>query len=234
MTEPLSIEDVTSGYGEAMILRQVRLSIAAGETVALLGRNGMGKSTLLKTIVGLLPVRQGVIRLFGTSVDSMRSDRIGRLPIAYAPQEHALFQDLTVQENLRLGSLSDRGIGPAIDRAATLFPILWQRLSQKAGALSGGEQKMLVLARALLREPKLLLIDEISEGLQPSIVDRVAEVLQAERQRTGVAILLVEQHVRFALSVANRFAVLNIGEIVDVGDARAATAAARVQAHLVM
>jgi ABC-type branched-subunit amino acid transport system ATPase component len=232
MSNALEIDRLTSGYGEAMILRGVGLSLRAGEILALLGKNGMGKSTLLKTVLGFLPAQAGHIRLFGEDVTGLATHRIARRAIAYAPQEQTLFQDLTVRENLRLGQPSDRGLEQAIERVATYFPIIGKRLSQKAGTLSGGEQKMLVVARAILAKPKLILIDEISEGLQPSMIDRMAEVLRKERERTGTAILVVEQNVPFALSIADQFAVLKLGEVVDTGSAREPRAAARIREHL--
>ena len=166
----LDIVDLSSGYGEAVVLRNVSLSIRPGEIFALLGKNGMGKSTLLKTVLGFLRAKTGSVKLFGEDITALPTYLIARKAIAYTPQEQTLFQDLTVEENLRLGLRHDRGFTEAIARVSEYFPIIRQRLAQKAGTLSGGEQKMLIVTRALLASPRLTLIDEISEGLQPSMI----------------------------------------------------------------
>jgi ABC-type branched-subunit amino acid transport system ATPase component len=228
----LDIADLSSGYGEAIVLRNVSLSIRPGEIFALLGKNGMGKSTLLKTVLGLLPAKRGRIKLFGEDVTALPTHLIARKSIAYTPQEQTLFQDLTVEENLRLGLRDDRGFAEGLARVSEYFPIVGKRLSQKAGTLSGGEQKMLIVSRALLGSPRLMLIDEISEGLQPSMIQRLTEILLAERKRTGTAIFVVEQNVPFAFSMADRYAVLKIGEIADDGVAGDELAAGRVQNQL--
>jgi len=228
----LDISDVSSGYGEAMVLRNVSLGIRPGEIFALLGKNGMGKSTLLKTILGFVPARQGSIRLFGEDITAQPTHLIARKAIAYTPQEQTLFQDLTVEENLRLGLPDNSGFTEGLARVSDYFPIIGKRLKQKAGTLSGGEQKMLIVSRALLRSPRLMLIDEISEGLQPSMIQRLSEILLAERKRAGTAIFVVEQNVPFAFSMADRYAVLKIGEIADDGVAGDESAAARVQEQL--
>jgi ABC-type branched-subunit amino acid transport system ATPase component len=228
----LDVTDLSSGYGEAIILRNVSLQVQRGEIFALLGKNGMGKSTLLKTLLGFVPAQLGSIKLFGEDITALPTHLITRKAISYSPQEQTLFQDLTVEENLRLGLRDDRGFSDGLARVSEYFPIVGKRLGQKAGTLSGGEQKMLIVARALLSSPRVMLIDEISEGLQPSMVRRLSEVLKAERDRTGTAILLVEQNVPFAFSMADRYAVLKIGEIVDTGLARDERAAAHVQEQL--
>jgi ABC-type branched-subunit amino acid transport system ATPase component len=228
----LDIADLSSGYGEAIVLRNVSLSIRPGEIFALLGKNGMGKSTLLKTVLGFLPAKRGRIKLFEKDVTALPTHLIARMAIAYTPQEQTLFQDLTVEDNLRLGLRDDRGFAEGLARVSEYFPIVGKRLSQKAGTLSGGEQKMLIVSRALLGSPRLMLIDEISEGLQPSMIQRLTEILLAERKRTGTAIFVVEQNVPFAFSMADRYAVLKIGEIADDGVAGDELAAARVQDQL--
>jgi ABC-type branched-subunit amino acid transport system ATPase component len=228
----LDIADLSSGYGEAIVLRNVSLSIRPGEIFALLGKNGMGKSTLLKTVLGFLPAKRGRIKLFGEDVTALPTHLIARKSIAYTPQEQTLFQDLTVEDNLRLGLRDDRGFAEGLARVSEYFPIVGKRLSQKAGTLSGGEQKMLIVSRALVGSPRLMLIDEISEGLQPSMIQRLTEILLAERKRTGTAIFVVEQNVPFAFSVADRYAVLKIGEIADDGVAGDGLAAVRVQDQL--
>jgi branched-chain amino acid transport system ATP-binding protein len=228
----LEIEDLTSGYGEAIGVRGVSWSGAPGEIVALLGKNGMGKSTLLKTTMGYLPARAGRVVVDGWDVTGRPPHRIARKAISYTPQEQAIFQDLTVAENLRLGHSRSTWYDEELERISKFFPFLRERVRQRAGTLSGGEQKMLLIARALMARPKLMLVDEITEGLQPSIIQRLAEALGGERERTGVSMLLVEQNVRFALSVADRWAVLKLGEIDDAGSSGDPRAAARIADHL--
>ena len=213
----LQVIGLTSGYGEAMVLRDVSLTLPPGEVLAILGKNGMGKTTLLNTIMGFLPARSGSIQIFGTETAGMSPHQRAALSVAYSPQDQPIFQDLTVEENLRLGLRSDRGFASAFEHVSGFFPVLAERRRQTAGTLSGGEQKMLIIARALLARPRLMLIDEIAEGLQPSVILRLAEVLRAELRTLDLTILLIEQHVRFALSVASRYAVLAAGEIVDSG-----------------
>jgi ABC-type branched-subunit amino acid transport system ATPase component len=232
MSGALEIDGLTSGYGEAMVLRNVSLSVAPGEVLAVLGKNGMGKSTLLKTVMGFLPARGGRIRILDRDSTGTPPHLLAAQAVAYSPQDQAIFQDLTVEENLRLGLAKGTRFAAGLQRVAGFFPFLAQRRRQRAGTLSGGEQKMLIMARALLARPRLLLIDEITEGLQPSVILRLAEVLRTEKQSEGAAILLIEQNVRFALSLADRYAVLARGEIVDAGRADDADAEARIADHL--
>lgn len=218
MTAPaLELDNVSSGYGSAMVLRDVTLRVQPGEVVGLLGKNGMGKTTLLRTAMGFLKLRSGTVRIGGRDVRGEPVHGRARLGVAYTPQERALFQDLSVRDNLRLGLAHDRDFDVGFNRVRGFFPFLAERLAQPAGTLSGGEQKMLLVARALMTAPRLVLIDEVTEGLQPSVVQRLADVLREAAQRDGRAILLVEQHVRFTLSVADRYAVLKLGEIVAQG-----------------
>lgn len=234
MPELLRLEGVTAGYGATMVLREVSLDVAAGEVVALLGRNGMGKTTLLRAVAGFVRPRAGRVLLDGASLAGVAPYRIARRAVGYVAQEQALFADMTVGENLRLGVPDDRVFRERLPLVEPHFPVLLRRLGQKAGTLSGGEQKMLLISRALLARPRLVLVDEISEGLQPSVVERLAGVLQAERRAHGTAMLLVEQNVAFALAVADRFAVLASGEVVDRGEAGDAAATARIERHMVV
>jgi len=215
----LDIAGLSSGYGDALVVREVGVEVQAGEIFALLGKNGMGKSTLLKTVMGFLPIQSGSVKLFGDDVTGWPPHRVARKAIAYTPQEQALFQDLTVEDNLRLGLRDDGQFNDGLRRIGQVFSFLPERLKQRAGTLSGGEQKMLLVARALMSRPRLMLIDEISEGLQPSVIERLSAVLRGERDASGTSILIIEQNVKFAMSVADRYAVLKLGEISDRGRA---------------
>jgi branched-chain amino acid transport system ATP-binding protein len=228
----LDIAGLSSGYGEAAVVRDVSLEVRPGEIFALLGKNGMGKSTLLKSVMGFLPLHAGRVGLFGNDITGMPPHKVARRDIAYTPQEQALFQDLTVEDNLRLGMRNNAEFDAGVKRIGQFFPVLPTRLKQRAGTLSGGEQKMLLVSRALMSMPKLMLVDEISEGLQPSVIERLAGVLRAERDNSGVSILLIEQNVKFALSVADRYAVLKLGEIVDRGDIGGADVERRITDQL--
>jgi branched-chain amino acid transport system ATP-binding protein len=211
---------LSSGYGEALVVHDVAIDVKIGEIFALLGKNGMGKTTLLKAAMGFLPIQHGSVKLFGDDITGQPPHRVARRAIAYTPQEQALFQDLTVEDNLRLGLRDSGQFDAGLQRIGQVFSFLPARLKQRAGTLSGGEQKMLLVARALMSRPRLMLIDEISEGLQPSVIERLSAVLRGERDAAGTSILVVEQNVKFALSIADRYAVLKLGEIADRGGAR--------------
>jgi branched-chain amino acid transport system ATP-binding protein len=219
MTDALAVSGVSSGFGGSMVLRDISLRIPAGGILALLGKNGMGKTTLLRTIMGFVRSRAGQINVAGQDIGALAPHRRRKLDIAYAPQEQALFQDLTVFDNLRLGLPGDSEFDEALETAAAAFPFLKTRLRQRAGTLSGGEQKMLIVARGLMARPKLFLLDEVTEGLQPSVVDRLADALAEARRTQGTALLVVEQHISFALRLADRYAVLERGDIVAEGPA---------------
>ncbi len=229
--EVLRLSDVSSGYGAISVVKSVTLSVRPGEILTVLGKNGMGKSTLLKTILGLVPLRGGVIHVGGVDQASLTPARMIAWGLSYVPQEQPLFQDLSIRDNLRLAVRSDAKLGSALEHAFGYFPFLRERLRQRAGTLSGGEQKMLILARALMLRPRLLLVDEISEGLQPSVVDRIGGVLRDERSKDRTAMLVIEQNLDFALHVADRWAVLKMGEIDDEGPC-GVEAHARVLEHL--
>jgi ABC-type branched-subunit amino acid transport system ATPase component len=228
----LHLEGVSSGYGEALVVREASFEVQPGEIFALLGKNGMGKSTLLKTVMGFLPIKAGRIKLFGGDITGLPPHRVARRDIAYTQQEKALFQDLTVEQNLRLGLRDQSLFDDGMQRIGEHFPVLPTRLGQRAGTLSGGEQKMLLVSRALISQPKLMLIDEITEGLQPSVIERLAGVLRAERDQSGTSVLLVEQNVKFAMAIADRYAVLKLGEIVDRGDVGAGDSERRITDQL--
>lgn len=232
MTAALELDGVSSGYGGAMVLHDVSLSVAEGEIVSLVGKNGMGKSTLLKTVMGFVKPRSGKISLYGADITGEAPHLVARRSLSYTPQELPLFPDLKVEENLEIVVRDPAALRRGVEHMSTYFPFIGQRLKQRAGTLSGGEQKMLLVTRALMAEPRLLLIDEITEGLQPSMIDRLRDVLISERKRTNLSMLIVEQHVGFALAVADRYAVLKLGEVVDSGPARGGGGAERVTTHL--
>ena len=212
----LSIEDLQAGYGDTPVLHGVSMRIDRGEVVSLIGRNGAGKTTTLRSIMGVLKPSAGRIVLDGEDVTDRADYEKARSGIRYVPEDRQVFPDLTVEENLRVGAIdSDDGIF-TIDEVYDRFPRLRERRGQPASHLSGGEQQMLVIARALLGPTKLLLLDEPSEGLAPQIVRDVLDIVESIAAR-GVTILLVEQNVRAAMAVADRHYVINKGELVFEG-----------------
>ena len=231
MTNAIEVEGLASGYGTSQVVSDVSFSLAKSEVLAIVGRNGMGKTSLLKTLLGFLPPWRGTIRITGQDVTRMPPHLKRRLGIVYVPQEQALFQDLSIRDNLRLGILSDRDFAAALDQVGQWFPVLTQRLRQRAGTLSGGEQKMLIVARALMARPQILLLDEVTEGLQPSLVDRLSNVLTRVRQDVGTSMVVIEQHLPFALGIAGRYLVFKRGEIVDSAGVDAG-AAARIESQM--
>jgi branched-chain amino acid transport system ATP-binding protein len=218
MTALLTMRDLCAWYGASQVLHGVNLDIDAGEAVALAGRNGSGRSTLAKAIMGFVRT-QGAIEFAGRSLAGRRAFEIARLGIGYVPEQRDVFPTLSVRENLQLG-LKPRGKQRAarftLDDAFALFPALRERARTKAGALSGGEQQMLTVARALLGDPDLLVIDEPTEGLAGQVVDQLAAALKLLRER-GVAMLLIEQRLVIADRLASRVAVMGHGEIVFDG-----------------
>jgi len=234
MSSILKVRELSGGYGTIEVVHGLSFEIGRGQTYALIGKNGMGKSTLLKLILGLLPVTSGRVQVNGIEVAGWRPNEIVSHSVAYVPQDQALFQDLTVDENLRLGALGITRVEFLQRKLAisALFPFLRERLHQRAGTLSGGEQKMLLLGRALLPRPQLALIDEVTEGVQPTVVARMRDVLAEARKSTGMSLLLVEQNIDFAFSLADKFGVLNHGALVDEGEPAAAGARQRAEAHL--
>ncbi|RSH68751.1 ABC transporter ATP-binding protein [Stutzerimonas stutzeri] len=217
MTEPLlSVRELNAWYGESHALHGIDLDVHAGETVTLLGRNGVGKTTALRAIVGIIRKRSGTIRFDGKDMLRVPLHRTARHGIGYVPEERGIFSTLTVEENLTLPPVIAKG-GMSLAEIYQLFPNLEERRKSPGTKLSGGEQQMLAMARILRTGARLLLLDEPTEGLAPVIIQRVGEVLQTLKQR-GMTILLVEQNFRFASKVADRFYVVDHGQVIDTFD----------------
>jgi len=234
MSAAFSCSHLSGGYGKVPVVHDVSLHLRTGQRLALVGRNGMGKSTFLKVVLGLAQRHQGAVEVLGEDVSRWPPHRIVRMGVAYVPQEAALFQDLTVDENLLFAALRVKEYVARRDDILTAFPRLQTRLRLPAGTLSGGERKMLLLARALLPRPRLMLLDEVTEGMQPSLLQLTLEALSAIAEDTGTAILLVEQNVPFAFSLGERFAVIKRGGIVDEGATSESDAVPRVEQHMVL
>jgi branched-chain amino acid transport system ATP-binding protein len=210
----LAVDALDAGYGATQVLRGLTLAVAAGEVLCLMGRNGAGKSTALKAIMGLVRPNAGTVTLDGVRLDPLPAHEVPRQGVAWVPQGRRLFAELTVAENLEIG-LMTRGHGEAVRaRVLALFPRLRERLDQVSGTLSGGEQQLLAIGRALCTEPKVLLLDEPTEGLQPSMIVLIRDTVAALKA-TGVATLLVEQRVDAALAVADRIAFMTGGAVAE-------------------
>ena len=212
----LELADIHAYYGNIRALRGLSLTVKPGEIVTLIGANGAGKTTTLRTILGIVRPRRGSVSFNSHRLDALATDRIVRLGISQSPEGRHIFPRMTVLENLELGAFarSDReGIAPDLERVLALFPRLRERLTQKGGTLSGGEQQMLAISRALMARPTLLLLDEPSMGLSPILVETIFRIIQ-DINRQGTTILLVEQNARMALRVAHRGYVIQTGHIV--------------------
>jgi len=215
MPAPLLVaESLTAGYGRIDILHGVSLSVAANEIVSIIGPNGAGKSTAFKTIVGLLTPRTGRVLFNGEEITGLRPDLVLRRGLAYVPQGRIVFPQMTALENLEMGGFIERDgerLAAALERVYTLFPILHERRRQKAGTMSGGEQQMVAMGRALMTHPRLILLDEPSLGLAPKFVTLIFEKL-VEMKATGYTLMLVEQNATRALAIADRAYVLELGK----------------------
>jgi branched-chain amino acid transport system ATP-binding protein len=228
----LKLENLHTHYGLSHVLQGLSLHIDAGEVVVLLGRNGVGKTTVMKTIAGWVAPSSGSIRFNGVEVGGMASDRICRMGIGLVPEDRRIFPGLTVEENLKLGFLQCPGRSAAeskrvLEQTYERFPRLKERRPQMGTTLSGGEQQMLAIARVMVGAPKLLLIDEPTEGLAPIIVDEIFATIERLRDE-GIPILLVEQNVHRALDVSSRFYALERGQIIMQGDAASPSARAEL------
>jgi urea ABC transporter ATP-binding protein UrtE len=210
----LEVKQLHSGYGRIPILRRIELRVARGEVLGVLGHNGMGKTTLMKTLIGLLPASAGTIRLNGDDITADPPFLRARKGMGYVAQGRHIFPGLTVVENLRMGCAKSDGSGETVvDAVLERFPKLKPLLARRGGALSGGEQQLLALARCLCGSPRIILLDEPSEGIQPSIVEEIAEVLAGINEREATSIVLVEQNVQMLSALADRVLIMQRGEI---------------------
>lgn len=211
----LSATDLRSGYATGDVLQDVGLAVERGEVVGVLGRNGVGKTTLMKTLIGLLPARTGSIVFQGEDVTRLGADKRARLGIGYVPQGRGIFPHMTVRDNLRMGGMINAGTHALnFDLVFSYFPFLKERLAQRGGTLSGGQQAMLAIARGLINGPDLLLLDEPSDGVQPSIVQEIGGFIQNLNHDKGLTVLIVEQNIDLMQTVATRAYALDKGRVV--------------------
>ena len=215
----LELDDVHSYYGESHVLRGVDLAVETGENVALVGRNGVGKTTTLRSILGLTPPREGTVRLHGEDVTGMDTHEIARRGVGWVPEERRMFSHLSVEENLRVATPPDSDVNARVEEALDAFPALREHRTRDAGDLSGGQQQMVSIARALVGDNDLLLVDEPSEGLAPLIVEEVVDALGTLAD--DVTLLLVEQNFPMAMDLTDRFYLLDHGEVVENGQSGA-------------
>jgi urea transport system ATP-binding protein len=215
----LNVNKIDQYYGSSHTLRGVSMSVEKGQCMALLGRNGVGKTTLLKCLMGVLPTAKGNVSLEGRDITKMKPHQRASLGIAYVPQGREIFARLTVEENLLMGmaTKSSKKASTIKGEVYELFPVLKEMLGRRGGDLSGGQQQQLAIARALLAEPKLIILDEPTEGIQPSIIKDIERVIRLLRERGDMGILLCEQYFDFAQALADKFIVLSRGEVVASG-----------------
>lgn len=212
----LQLDNVRAGYGSTPVLHGVSILLDSGEIAAVLGRNGAGKTTLMRAISGAIPCTGGSLSFDGSALNSLSAFKRARLGISHVPQGRDIFPKLTVAENLRVAaSAVGKSQGVDLEEAFERFPILAEKRKDRGGSLSGGQQQILALARALMAKPKLLLLDEPSEGIQPSILDEIASTVQRVNSQHGIAVLVVEQNLDFAARVARRGLMMDKGEIVE-------------------
>ena len=219
MTEAqLSVEHLSVGYGQSEVIHDLSLSAAPNEILAVMGLNGMGKSTLMKTLIGLLPARSGAVTLAGTALTALKPYQRVQHGLAYVPQGRMVFGTLSVEENIQTGLRSDKEQVP--EELYGFFPVLKEMRKRRAGNLSGGQQQQLAIARALASRPKVLLLDEPTEGIQPSIIKELANILKRIRDLKGLTIVVSEQVLSFALALADRVLVMNRGKLVHESSRR--------------
>ncbi len=212
----LRVENLTAGYGAGPVLNDLSLSVSASQRVAVLGRNGVGKTTLLRAIIGEVTAKEGTVELDGQDVTKHPAHRRARSGIAYVPQGRDIFPGLSVLDNLKVAAYATgkKGWAPVLEEVLDEFPILREKAKLPGGGLSGGQQQILALGRALMTQPKLLLLDEPSEGIQPSIVQQIAEHVRAINEERGITVIIVEQNLEFAVSIADHAYLMDKGQIV--------------------
>jgi urea ABC transporter ATP-binding protein UrtE len=231
MADGLVVSDLVAGYGGGVVLEGLSLAVPAGKSVALLGRNGVGKTTLLKTVMGLVRPKSGSITFAGRRIDRHEPFEVARAGIGYVPQGREVFADLSVEENLLLGDLKARDA----DTVYAIFPALAEKRSTAGGRLSGGQQQQLAIGRALMAKPKLLLLDEPSEGIQPSVVEEITAILARIVKEQGMALLLVEQNVEIALRLTEQVFFIDQGRVVASETAAALRASpALIETHMAL
>lgn len=214
----LDLDSVSSTYDESLVLRDLNLCVPANSVVALLGRNGVGKSTTLKTTMGIVSMVSGEVKMNGESINPLSTERRARAGIGYVPQGREIFPSLTVWENLKISlSIHKEDGSERLDEVYQLFPVLAEMKDRKGGVLSGGQQQQLAIGRALLTNPKLLLLDEPTEGIQPNIIDQIEDAIQYLKKTYEMSILLVEQYLDFAKATADQFCIMERGTSVKSG-----------------
>ncbi len=233
VAEPLlSVKDLKASYDESIILRGINMTVKPNSVVALLGRNGVGKTSLLRSIMGQMPKTEGSIIFEGQSIESLRSDQRAQMGLGYVPQGRDIFPNLTVQENLEVSmSISGAAGRDRLDEVYELFPVVKDMLARKGGVLSGGQQQQLAIGRAILTNPKLLILDEPTEGIQPSIIDQIEDAIHMLKKRGNLSIILVEQYLDFAKAASDEFYILDRGKVVLSGQSEALTSAV-IDKHL--
>lgn len=220
----LDLKNVSSYYGETQILRNINIGVPKGSCVCVLGRNGVGKTTLVKTIMGLTDKTGGTIHLDGVDLTSQRTDERAKCGIGYIPQGRQILGKFTVRENIVLGTFaSKKETGTIPEICLELFPYLRENLGRRAGLLSGGQQQQLAIARALAVDPQILLLDEPTEGIQPNIVSEIGETLQMLNKKLGITLILTEQHIKVARKLGDSFVMMDNGRVVESGDISALT-----------
>lgn len=220
MSPLLEVKDLTFAYGEALVLRGLSFGVAEKEIVCLMGRNGVGKTTLLRNLVGLEKPSSGEVRFGGREVTASPAHARAGMGFGYVPQGRQIFPRLTVEENLKIGlEAAGSGVRSIPEEVFDTFPVLWEMKRRRGGDLSGGQQQQLAIGRALVTQPKLLVLDEPTEGIQPNVIQRIGEVVRELVEKKGLSVLLVEQYVDFVRGLADRFYVMNRGEFVAEGAA---------------